>query len=252
MRVIAIANSKGGSGKTATVFNLGADLARRGHKVLLWDLDPQASLSNAFKVEFRQAQLYTEDILSTEKLDPSQAPVEVSANLHLIPATSALGGVEGVLATGNNIYRVRRCLDRLAALGFDFVLLDPPGATDIFMSAALVASHDILIPTRPTDTDFATMVEFKRSIDKVKDLNPELRIRGILFNQVITSSKNARIYRGFLDDPEWSDLVCQSSIRLATNIANSTAHGKDVISLEPKSKSATDYRKLTEEILLWN
>src|SRR3954469_19433906 len=92
MRVIAVANSKGGSGKTATVFNLGAELARRGEKVLLWDVDPQASLTDCFKVQYPAHQIYTDDALATEKIDVTQAPVQVADNLSIIPTTKALGG----------------------------------------------------------------------------------------------------------------------------------------------------------------
>ena len=251
-RVIAIANSKGGSGKTATTFNLGCELARRGEKVLLWDIDPQASLTNCFKVELPQTQLYTDDILATEKLDVTKAPVKIGDNLYLIPATQALGGVEGLLSEGDNIQRVKRCLDRLAHMEFTYVLLDPPGSTDIFMSAALVAAKEVLIPVRPTDSDFSTMVDFKEAIEKVKTLNPQIEVKGILFNQVITSSKNQKIYRSFLEEANWSELVCKTSVRMATTVANAPGKGKDVIAFDPKSKAADDYRNLAKEVMSWN
>ena len=252
MRVIAIANSKGGCGKTSTTFTLGSELARRGNRVLLWDADPQATLTNCFKVDFPQHQLYSDDILATDKLDITAAPVEISKNLFLIPATGGLGDIASVLSSGDNIFRIRKGLQKLASFGFDYVLLDPPGSTEIFMSAVLVATQDVLIPVRPTDNDFTTMVEFKSAIDKVRPLNPTLRVRGILFNQVITSSNNAKIYRKYLEDAGWEELVCKSTIRMATSIANAPGQGKDAIAFDPKSKASQDYKKLTEEVLSWN
>jgi chromosome partitioning protein len=253
MKVIAVANSKGGSGKTATVFNLGAELARRGEKVLLWDIDPQASLTDCFKVQYPIHQVYTDDALATDKIDVMNAPVRIEENLHIIPATKALGGLEGALEHSvDNLLRLKRCLDRLKALDFTYVLLDPPGATDIFMSAVLAAAHYVLIPVRPTDTDFTAMVTFKTDIEKMKSLNPILQVKGILFNQVITSSKNHKIYKTFLQEAQWDDLVCHASIRLSTTVANAPGLGKDVITYDPKSKAADDYRALATEVSSWN
>src|SRR5690242_11590773 len=111
MRVIALANSKGGSGKSTTIFNLSCELARRGKKILLIDMDPQASLTTCFKMSFNQSQLYLEDILATDKLNPAQAPVVVRENLFIIPTTGNLGGVEIFLK--NDPARLKKVLDKL-------------------------------------------------------------------------------------------------------------------------------------------
>jgi chromosome partitioning protein len=251
-RIIAVANSKGGSGKTATVFNLGSELAR-SKKVLLWDMDPQASLTNSFQVNFSQNQIYSEDILATDKIDPTSAPVKVGENLYLIPTVSqALGGLESMLQAKDNVKRAKIITQKLAHLEFDFIIIDPPGAADIFMSTALVAAQEVIIPVRPTHNDFSVMVEFKEAIEKIKPLNPEIEVKGILFNQVISSSKNYSIYRKFLEEANWDKLVCKSSIRMATSIANAPGVGKDVIAFDPKSKAAEDYQKFAKEVLSWN
>jgi len=252
MRVIAIANSKGGSGKTATVFNLGAELARRGEKVLLWDMDPQASLTECFKVTLPSHQIYTDDILATDKINVTQAPVQICEKLFLIPTTKGLGGLEGTLEHSlDNLLRLKRRIAQLSVLDFTYVLLDPPGSTDIFMSATLAAAHQVLIPVRPTDTDFSAMVTFKSDIEKMKSINPDLNVKGILFNQVITASKNYQIYKSFLEEAHWDQLVCKTSVRMATSIANAPGTGKDVITFDPKSKAADDYRSLAEEVSSW-
>lgn len=253
MKTIAVANSKGGSGKTATVFNLGSELARRGENVLLWDMDPQASLTECFKVQYPSHQIYTDDVLATEKIDVTKAPIQVAPGLSLIPATKELGGLEGTLEHSvENLLRLKRSIQRLSGLGFTYVILDPPGSTDIFMSATLAAAQLVLIPVRPTDTDFSAMVTFKTDIEKMKSINPELQVRGILFNQVITASKNYQIYKSFLQEAQWDNLVCKTSIRMATTVANAPGTGKDVISFDPKSKAAEDYRSLATEVSSWN
>ena len=253
MAIIAIANSKGGSGKTATVFNLGSQLARRGHKVLLWDMDPQASLSACFKVEFPQTQVYCEDILATDKIDPNQAPVEIGTNLFVIPATEGLAGLEGQLRhTEKDLFRLKRSIERLKHLKFDYILFDPPGSTDIFMAAVLIAADQVLIPARPTDNDFTALIGFRSTVEKAKELNHELVVKGILFNQVILSSKNEAIYRSFFAGDPWEKLICKTAIRMATAVANAPGTGKDVIAFEPKSKVAEDYKSLAVEVESWN
>src|SRR5277367_4823112 len=161
VRTIAVANSKGGCGKTTTVLNLGAALAQSGIKTLLIDMDPQASLTEAFKVDFPQSTIYAEDMLASPKVDASRAPLLVRENLYLIPATEALGGLESILSrTAEDKYRLRDAITRLGQ-AFDFIIIDPPGSTDIFMATVLAAAEQVIIPVRPTDTDFCTLAKFK-------------------------------------------------------------------------------------------
>ena len=252
MKIIAIANSKGGCGKTATVLNLGAALAQAGRSTLLIDMDPQASLTEAFKLDFPQATIYTEDVLASPKVDASKAPIKVRENLYLMPATEALGGLESVLnRTPDEKFRLRDVIRRLGQ-AFDFIIIDPPGSTDIFMATVLAAAEEVMIPVRPTDTDFCTLAKFKETIDAAQTFNPKLKVRSILFNQVITSANSKKIYRGFLEGHEWESLVANPSIRMATSVATAPAAGKNIFEFDPKSKVAADYKQLASEVLAWN
>jgi len=251
MEIIALAHSKGGTGKTTTVFNLGSELSRRKKNVLLLDMDPQASLTMCFKHQFKQDQLFMEDLLATDRLDPCKAPVHIGDFLDIIPATSNLGGVELFLT--KDPLRLKKLIHNLTQLNYDYVLIDAPGTTDIFMVAVLSAATEVIIPVRPGDLDCSALLDFKKNIDKISSsFNPTLEIRGLLFNQVITSSKNHKVYRDFLGENELGKKLLGSQIRMATAILNSPSFGKDIGLTDPKSEAAKDYRNLADEVISWH
>ncbi len=254
MKTLAIANSKGGSGKTTTSFNLGHELVRLGKKVLMVDFDPQASLTHSFKVEFPQDQIYIEDLVSKGgqgRLNAAQAIVEPKPNLFLIPSTGALGNLESELKGPAGLVRLRETLKGVAHLGFDLILIDPPGSSDVFMSMSLLASDEVLIPARPTDTDISTLNEFVPFVEEHRALNPVLRIRGILLNQVQSSSKNGQFYLDRLREIGLGDLICRSSIRSAIDAANSLAYGQSSSEHKPKAAVSKDYQELAQEVSSW-
>ena len=250
MNVIAIANSKGGSGKTTTLFNLIAEISRRCQKVLALDLDPQASLTKAYKQAFPEDQIYLEDLLSTDKLDPQRAIVSINEFLHIIPSTKDLEGCEYHLT--KDAYRLRKIIQKIGSNNYEYIFIDAPGTTDVFMGAVLSAADELIIPVRPSDFDLSALVDFKDKITQVKEtVNPSLKVRGLLFNQVITSSKNAALYRDLLQDDELGRSLLKSTIRMSTAIQNSPSFGQDIGHKQPKSDAAKDFRTLADEVLSW-
>ena len=254
MKTFAIANSKGGSGKTTTAFNLGHELARLGKKVLMVDFDPQASLTHSFKVEFPQDQIYIEDLVSKAgqgRLQVADAIVEPKPNLFLIPSTGALGNLESELKGPAGLVRLREALKGVAHLGFDAVIIDPPGSSDVFMSMSLLAASEVIIPARPTDTDISTLKEFVPFVEEHKALNPNLQIRGILLNQVQSSSKNGQFYLDRLKELGLGDLIFKSSVRTAIDAANSIAYGQCSSEHKPKAAVSKDFQELAQEVFPW-
>jgi chromosome partitioning protein len=249
MKVIAVANSKGGSGKTTTVFNLTGEISRRKQKVLALDMDPQASLTKAYKQEFPEDQIYLDDLLSTDKLDPTQAVFSIDEFLYLIPSTKDLEGCEYHLT--KDAYRLRKIIQKLTN-NYEYIFIDAPGTTDVFMGAVLSAADELIIPIRPSDFDLSALVDFKDKIEQVKKVvNPTLIIRGLLFNQVIKSSKNATHYRDLLKNHELGPNLLESEIRMSTAIQNSPSFGQDIGLKQPKSEAAKDFRTLADEVLSW-
>jgi chromosome partitioning protein len=254
MKIFAVANSKGGSGKTTTSFNLGHELARLGKKILMVDFDPQASLTNSFKIELPQDQIYIEDLVSKAgqgRLSVVDAIVQPKPNLFLIPSTGALGNLESELKGPAGLVRLRECLKGVAHLGFDAIIIDPPGSSDVFMSMSLLAANEVIIPARPTDTDITTLKEFVPFIEEHRALNPALSIRGILLNQVQSSSKNAQFYLDRLSEIGLGNLIFKSSIRAAIDAANSLAYGQSSSEHKPKAPVSKDYQELAQEVAPW-
>jgi chromosome partitioning protein len=257
MKTIVIANSKGGSGKTTTAFNLAHNLAFSGKSVLVLDFDPQASLTHSFKVELPQHQIYAEDLVSNEgygKTSIRQAiiqPKEEIENLFLVPVSGALGSLEGELKGAVRLVRLREVLKGLNGLNIDVVIIDPPGSTDVFMSMSLVAADEVIIPARPTDTDIKTLSDFIPFVEEHQAINQNLKVRGILLNQTQSSSKNADFYLEQLNQAGLGKLVLRSQVRSAVDAANSIAYGKSVIEHKPKSQISKDYIEFTKEVVSW-
>jgi chromosome partitioning protein len=254
MKTLTVANSKGGSGKTTTAFNLGHELARLGKRILMVDFDPQGSLTHSFKVELPQNQIYIEDLVSKAgqgRLNIADAILEIKPNLYLIPSTGALGNLESELKGPAGLVRLREALKGVAHLGFDAILIDPPGSSDVFMSMSLLAAQEVIIPARPTDTDISTLSEFVPFIEEHRALNPDLKIRGILLNQVQSSSKNGQFYLDRLRQIGLGDLLFKSSIRSAIDAANSLAYGQSSSEHKPKAPVSKDYQALAQEVFPW-
>jgi chromosome partitioning protein len=254
MKIFTIANSKGGSGKTTTAFNLGHELAALKKRVLMIDFDPQASLTNCFKIELPQDQIYIDDLVSKGgygKLSINQSILGVKDNLFLVPASGALGNHEGELKGATGLIKLKEVLKSLNSESFDVVIIDPPGSSDIFMTMALVSCNEVIIPTRPTDTDITTLTEFLPFIEEHKALNPALKISGILLNQTQTSSKNADFYLGKLKSLGVGDIILKSQIRSAIDAANSIAYGKSSSEYKPKSAVSLDYKMFAKEVSKW-
>jgi chromosome partitioning protein len=254
MKIFTVANSKGGSGKTTTAFNLAHELVRLGKKVLMVDFDPQASLTNSFKIELPQSQIYIEDLVSKAgqgKLHIANAIVEPKENLFLIPATGALGNLESELKGPAGLVRLRETLKGVEGMGLDVVIIDPPGSSDVFMSMSLLAANEVIIPARPTDTDISTLSEFVPFIEEHKALNTNLQIRGIILNQVQSSSKNGQFYLEKMKTLGLGELVFPCSIRSAIDAANSVAYGQCSSEHKPKAPVSKDYQEFAKEVAKW-
>lgn len=243
MRKIAFVNQKGGVGKTTSVQNVGAALARAGHRVLLVDLDAQGSLTASCGVDPDELAASIYDVLDgrvgvKEVLD--------EGDVHLLPASMNLA--QSDLAFAGKIGRENLLKKALGDLdGYDFVLLDCPPNLGLVTVNALVAADEIVIPVQAEFHALRGLELLHSTVDMVRDLNPALRVLGIA---VTFYDKRKTLNRDVFNELRraFPDLLFDTKIRDAVALAEAPSHGKDILAYRPGSAGAEDYDRLASEI----
>jgi chromosome partitioning protein len=253
-RIIAIANHKGGVGKTTTSLNLGHALAAdEAGRVLLCDLDPQASLTKlilAPEAENPRATVY--DLLVGKGLDLAADRVirpTPNSNVFLLPAHADLAKVEMELASRlNREHLLARLLQSLDE-PFDFILLDCPPALNLLTTNALAAAHEVLIPVEAGFLELEALDAFLGTVEEIRrELNPELRVKGILLTKHRAMTDHDRTILEGLRDAQ-PEVVFRSVIPYSGRAKESVAARQSVLTYDPDSPLADAYRSLARELL---
>ncbi len=251
MKVISIANQKGGVGKTTTTMALGAALAARGKRILLIDLDPQGNLSSYLGFEPDGGITAHELIVASaagRQLDASACIRHSEAEqLDYIPATLALGDADSALQVSIGKERVLyRSLQAPVFADYDYVLIDCRPALDNLTLNALSASDFVVVPVQMQKFALDGLDALFNSIRMIQQLiNPELKLGGILR----TMRDNTNMTESVDDylSQNYGDAVYTTSIRRSVEAANSTAYQKSLVSY--KNKLGTEYEAFAEEFL---
>ena len=247
MQVIAVANHKGGVGKTTTVANLGPALAERGLRVLLVDLDPQANLTEAFgRGEGEGATI--EELLGDPALDVSAAAEGVAERLWLLPASEAL--VESTWILPREAGYETRLRDLLAggAEIYDVVLVDTPPGLGVLPGLALFAADAVLVPALPAAFDVrgaGRLVDYVE--DEVLPDRPGLRVLGVLITQADARWRLVRAARRRLGADDMRPFA--TAIPRAVAVGEAPAFGRPTFALEPDGRVACAYRRAAAELL---
>jgi chromosome partitioning protein len=251
--VIAVANQKGGVGKTTTTANLGAALARQGRRVLLVDMDPQGNLTSAVGVSKKtehtvaEALLDYRVVLPTIRVEYGKDESGVSG-LDVTPATLSLASAEAALM--NKLGREQRLRDQLArhAAEYDIVLIDTPPSLGLLTINALVAADRVLIPTEARFFSLQGLQMIEESIEEVLYLNPRLKVIGVLLSKLDRRLREEKQVAEYLRE-RWGALVFETEIGTSSKVLEASSAGKTVFGYLGAERAAEIYAKLAEEVL---
>jgi chromosome partitioning protein len=247
--IIAIANQKGGVGKTTTAVNLSACLAELGNKVLLMDIDPQGNATSGVGLDKEKVQTCIYDALINE------IPVEKviystkQKNLDAIPATIQLAGAEiELVPTMSREVRLRRMVESLKNR-YKFIIIDCPPSLGLLTLNALTAADAVLVPIQCEYYALEGLGQLVRTIDLVKKhLNSSLKIGGVLLtmydSRTNLSAQVAAEVRNY-----FGQLVFKAVIPRNVRLSEAPSHGKPIIEYDPRSKGAEVYKIMAKEVV---
>ena len=251
MKIVAIANQKGGVGKTTTAVNLGVALAEKKLRVLLIDLDPQANATSALGMEEVEGESIYESVLGGASIANKILPTRID-NLFIIPANLDLAGVEVEIARmPDHLTRLARTLSTFRSdETFHLVLLDCPPSLGILMTNALAAADEILTPIQCEYFALEGLVKIVRVVEQVRDsgANDQVEIGGIVMTMFDSRTNLSEQVVNEVRQ-HFGERVYRTVIPRTVRLSEAPSFGKSILEYDPSGAGAAAYRALAREFV---
>ncbi|HYA44844.1 MAG TPA: AAA family ATPase [Acidimicrobiales bacterium] len=247
-RIVAIANQKGGVGKTTTAINLGAALAELDYRILVIDLDPQGNATTGLGVNARNLESSIYDVLLHDV--PVEDCIEPTSlrNLFLVPATIDLAGAEiELVPVFSRELRLRRAIVTVTE-DFDYVLIDCPPSLGLLTINALAAATEVAVPIQCEYYALEGLGQLLRNIERVRaNLNPNLSVTTIVMTMYDARTKLAEQVIEEVRS-HFGDRVCKNVVPRTVRLSEAPSFGQPILVFDPTSRGATAYRELAKEV----
>jgi len=256
MKIIALANQKGGVGKSTTTINLGAGLAKSGKKVLLIDADPQGNLTTMLGIHQPDELSATlaanlEKIILDKPLEKDEGILHCEEGMDLLPSNIELSATEvNLVNTMSRETILKTYLNEIKA-GYDYILIDCMPSLGMLTLNALTAADSVIIPVQSHYLSAKGLEHLLKTIKKIqRQLNPNLRIDGILLTMTQNRTNFSKVTASLLKDTYGGNIrILRSEVPFSIKGAEMSAYGKSIFSFEPKGRVAAAYENFTKEVI---
>lgn len=248
-RIIAVANQKGGVGKTTTAINLSACLAEKNKKVLTLDMDPQGNTTSGLGVDKNQAENTVYELILDESELSDCIYSSVMENLSVIPSNINLSGAEiELIGFENKEYLLKSKLDMIKD-NYDYIIIDCPPSLNLLTINAMTAADSVIVPIQCEYYALEGLSQLIHTIDLIKErLNPKLEIEGVVFTMYdARTNLSLQVVENVKENLDTT--IYKTIIPRNVRLAEAPSHGKPINVYDPRSTGAESYRLLAQEVI---